>query len=307
MATNHEDKERLIRSMIGEIISLGNPGNAMPFIDRGYSVSMGEYGSYKVSKYGIAFTVYIDCNYKPYPSGIAYYKDKIYNINKKIGVSALADDMGDDIPEYKRTDEFSALIDTIKTKVDEVSGWFKSCQRLSLLGAFLQRKGCFVSYDGYSSCSFEKDGICYGAHNDYPNGWILEDRICVYKEDGTLSEWLNFADIDKVAEKCLYGMTKIGRRLTEKDRINRYTRFRVRTYASKTIKTIKWFDNFEDAKKYAYELAKEKYDNLPGDLKRYGYANPKDVSDELDLLCGYLWYKAGEGSEHYVYVCGEEE
>ena len=65
-------------------------------------------------------------------------------------------------------------------------------------------------------------------------------------------------------------------------------------------------DDFESAKKFAYENAKERAKNTPKDLKRWAYLEPKDMSETFDYLACYKYYEYSN-SAFFVFVQGEKE
>ena len=294
-------KTRSINSMIGELSSIGYQYNHKAYIDKGYKVVSDKYREIKVEKNEMTFSI---CSYDSGQCDVDYsvYVDgKYYNLNY---MDKFLNECGHLLPEYERPGEMQAVIDTIKTRVEESKGYIKNAPRIGEIGGFMRARGCYVEYDGFSVCTFEKDGICYNA--TYNDKWTLNDRISIYDLNGHLSRPFRYSTLDENAERYLTGISGLGRRLTEKDRIKDYKEFRVRTFGGKEIKTLKWFKTFEDANEYAKNTAKELYSKLPEDLKRYGYPSLRDVSDKYDLCAGYMWYNAGRGAERIVYVCGED-
>ena len=89
------------------------------------------------------------------------------------------------------------------------------------------------------------------------------------------------------------------------DKLHTYSRFRVRTYNGDELATAKWFDNFEEAKKFAYELACEKASNVRPYNRQWTVTDPKDRGTEFDLLACFIWYEY-RNSRCLVFVQGEE-
>lgn len=178
-------------------------------------------------------------------------------------------------------------------------------------GDRLYRCGYNVGYDGGSVCDFSKGFMHFRAHNDYPGGWRLEDNFAAYIGDDVLSREFSLEGtsgklvLDRDFEVIFGDIPSFGKALTEKDKIGKYTKFRVRTYIPRELDTIGWFNTFEEAKEFAYNKAKDFAESVKDDRRRYAYLNPIDVSDRYDYLAAYIWYTAGRGSEHMVFVQGE--
>ena len=220
--------------------------------------------------------------------------------------------------EYVRSEkaegQIRAIKDTynrIKDVVDRIGGWGE-------IGGRMRSEGCQVHYDGGSVCEFSKDFVKFSAHtNDYPQrGWHVEDYLSVYFEDGSVSEKFYIKDngqglfIDRDFE-LIFGaeISGFGRYYTDRELFElgkvKYDYYRVRSYVPKELSTLKTFDNFEDAKAYAYKMAKEYAESVNDNRKRYAYTNPMDYADIMDTLVAYVWYRYDRGSEHIIFVQGE--
>ena len=159
----------------------------------------------------------------------------------------------------------------------------------------------------FSVCNFSKGSVVYSAHCD--GKWSLTDNYSLYLADGVRSAEFTLYNNNRtnfnLAEVVLGGKTDFGRRLTEKDLLPTYKKFRVRTYENKYLDTAKWFDNFEDAKKYAYDLAVEKAKSVSGSNRNYAITNPRDEGEDYDMLACYCWYSYRGARHHLVFVQGE--
>jgi len=243
------------------------------------------------------------------------YKNKYYrvfDIDKRIdeliadGFTAPAD--------FKRSEETIANIERIKNLIAEAKRLVDG-RRCGELGDMLRSNGYFVEYDGSSCCTFSKDCLNFNAHYNYDkrewevewcnaflsNGELTRFRISVGRSSGD-----GYLKVDESYEG-IFGDSKIGHRLTEKDRVSEYKSFRVRSYGSRELTTLKLFKSFDDANKYAYETAKAYAEGVTDDRRRYAHRIPIDISDKYDYLAAYLWYRYDEGSSHFVFVQGEDE
>ena len=209
--------------------------------------------------------------------------------------------------DYVRPVETELAIENIKKEIEETRKLVNG-RGLGEMGGFLRSKGYFVSYDGFSVCNFSKGSIVYSAHCD--SRWELTDNFSLYLAEGVRSAEFTLYNTNrtnfKLAEVVLGGKTNFGRRQTEKDLLPTYKKFRVRTYANKYLDTAKWFDNFEDAKKFAYDLAVEKAKSVEGSNRCYAITNPRDRGEDYDMLACYCWYSYRGSANHLVFVQGEK-
>lgn len=210
---------------------------------------------------------------------------------------------------YVRIKEVDDTIELIKREIDAAKQALGGgCGER---GDRLYRLGYKVGYDGGSVCDFSKGFMHFHAHNDYPGGWRIEDSYYAYIGDDVPSREFSLNNkqrgfmLDRDFEAIFGGVPTFGRELTEKDKLDRYKEFRVRSYVPRELETLKRFDNFEDAKKFAYEEARARAESVKDDRRRYAYQSPLDVSDRYDYLAAYIWYSAGRGSEHMIFVQGE--
>jgi hypothetical protein len=208
--------------------------------------------------------------------------------------------------DYVRPVETELVIENIKKEIEETRKLVNG-RGLGKMGGFLRSKGYFVSYDGFSVCNFSKGSIVYSAHCD--GRWELTDNFSLYLAEGVRSAEFTLNNTHRtnfnLAEVVLGGKTDFGRRQTEKDLLPTYKKFRVRTYANKYLDTAKWFDNFEDAKKFAYDLAVEKAKSVEGSNRCYAITNPRDRGEDYDMLACYCWYSYRGSANHLVFVQGE--
>lgn len=205
---------------------------------------------------------------------------------------------------------------SVEAAIEDIRGRFKEARELvdgrgpGSLGDMLYRNGYFVSYDGFSVCNFSKGFLHFSARCD--GRWKLEDRYVAFVDgDDSLSEEFCLEghgelNLEDDFEAIFTDEFRFGRRVTEKERIGQYSRFRVRSYVPKELSTLKWFDSFEEAKAFALETAKRYAESVKDDRRRYAFTNPLDVSDRYDYLCAYVWYRYNRGSEHMVFVQGED-
>lgn len=258
-------------------------------------------------KKGIRFCVNMyNSNYEWYVSWGFYFGVDSYchitNIEQKID-EVIARGFKTD---YVRPVKTELVIEKIKKEIEETRKLVNG-RGLGEMGGFLRSRGYFVSYDGFSVCNFSKGSIVYSAHCE--GKWKLSDKYSLYLADGILSADFALANNNKIslnlAEVILGGKTDFGRRLTEKDLLPTYKKFRVRTYENKYLDTAKWFDNFEDAKKYAYDLAVEKAKSVEGSNRCYAITNPRDEGEDYDMLACYCWYSYHGARHHLVFVQGE--
>lgn len=285
----------------------------------GYKVTSTGFGGWYAEKNGLQFcigrysscyTLHCDRGFYVGGSGLEhgpYFR--IFEVDKRIEDILAA---GYVLPEdhYVRSVEVEVAIANIKAEIEKAKALIPG--GYGERGDKLYRNGYHVGYDGGSVCDFSKGAIHFHAHNDYPGGWKLEDRYQVYLADDIPSiDFSVYTDrylqLDRDYEAILGDRTTFGRQLTEKDKIGSYTKFRVRSYVPRELETLEWFDNFEDAKKFAYETAKRYAEGVKDDRRRYAHTNPMDVSDRFDYLAAYVWYVYDRGSEHMVFVQGENE
>jgi len=233
----------------------------------------------------------------------------IYNVDKEIEAILST---GYQLPEnhYVRNESVAACIQRIKREISEAKPLIHGS---GTLGDRLYANGCRVGYDGASVCDFTKGFIHYHAHNDYPGGWRLEDSFNVYIGDDVLSRTFTLEKaeeaflLERDFEAIFGDVPTFGRQLSEKDKVASYKKFRVRSYVPRELTTIGWFDSFEEAKTFAFEKAKKLAESVKDDRRRYAHLTPTDVSDRYDYLAAYIWYSAGRGSEHMIFVQGEYE
>ena len=208
--------------------------------------------------------------------------------------------------DYVRPIETELAVEKIKKEIEETRKLVDG-RGLGEMGGFLRSRGYFVSYDGFSVCNFSKGSVVYSAHCE--GKWKLSDKYSLYLADGILSADFALSNDNRVtlnlAEVILGGKTDFGRRQTEKDLLPTYKKFRVRTYENKYLDTAKWFDNFEDAKKFAYDLAVEKAKSVEGSNRCYAITNPRDEGEDYDMLACYCWYSYNGARNHLVFVQGE--
>ena len=314
--TNIKESAKLsLAKMIGEVrMALLAAGNkSLPvkeLAEMGYKVDRDGYWRTYAYKNGIGV-------------GIDFYSSSYtYNVNhgvfygnedvKKYCHFARIDEQIDDIlacgfvPDYTRSLQMQMFADGIKSRIEETDR-FVTTRGLGEIGAFLRSRGYSVSYDGFSWCTFSKDGILYNA--SYDKGWKLTDRFKLYVGDDILSAEFSIRDKDKTdglryIELYVGTTSSLGRELTEMDKLHTYSKFRVRTYNGDELATAEWFDDFEEAKKYAYELACEKARNVRPYNRQWTVTDPKDRGTEFDLLACFIWYEY-RNSRCLVFVQGE--
>lgn len=314
--TNIKESAKLsLAKMIGEVrMALLAAGNkSLPvkeLAEIGYKVVRDGYWRTYAYKNGIGV-------------GIDFYSSSYtYNVNhgvfygnedvKKYCHFARIDEQIDDIlacgfvPDYTRSLQMQMFADGIKSRIEETDR-FVTTRGLGEIGAFLRSRGYSVSYDGFSWCTFSKDGILYNA--SYDKGWKLTDRFKLYVGDDILSAEFSIRDKDKTdglryIELYVGTTSSLGRELTEMDKLHTYSKFRVRTYNGDELATAEWFDDFEEAKKYAYELACEKARNVRPYNRQWTVTDPKDRGTEFDLLACFIWYEY-RNSRCLVFVQGE--
>ena len=211
------------------------------------------------------------------------------------------------VATYQRPQQMQDFIDSIREKIEETAGMVRG-RGLGEIGGFMRSKGYFVSYDGSGWCTFSKDGIRYDASSDI-NGWRLKDRIRLYIIDDILTTDFAYntdARLDGLSylELFIGGETVLGREMTEMDRLHKYTKFRVRTYSNRYLDTVEWFNDFEEAKQHAYDLAVEKAKSVNPRYREWAITKPKDRGKEFDMLACFVWYECNN-SKHLVFVQGE--
>lgn len=269
------------------------------------------YGRYpSVWTYHIDFYVYIDS--MPLEDG----RSKgfhIHDLDEHIGEITASGY----VREYVRPKETEDVIATVKTKAEEYKSLIDG-RRGGELGAMLRARGCKVHYDGFSVCNFSSDFLAFSCHND--GHWRVEDYgYTVIHTDGSHSMRFNIAGDGQHLElerdfEAIFGPWKgYGRFFSEAElfRMGRLTfkRFRVRTYGDKTLDTLKYFDDYEQARHFAYDEAKRRAESVTDDRRRFAFTNPKDITDEHnDLLAVYLYYQGGpQAPKYFVFVQGEDD
>lgn len=297
-------KIRAINSLVGRILKTDYKGMSREYEEMGFSLSGHDYGKWLLTMNGITLSVreigYCgDCEV----SNEIQYGGRWYR-----NAETAADDISDeDVPRYERSEELQSLVDEIKARWEKFNGVVRSVGRYGTPAQRVRNMGGFVEYDGGSVCDFEHDGIRYSAMNGYPSdGWNLNKAVAVILSDGREIRIPDVGKLDFAAERFLYGAEGLGRRKTEKDKANEYKSFRVRTYAGRELKTLKTFDDLEEAKRYALEKARELAARIPSDLQCYAHTNPIDISDKYDCIAGWLYYSVNGRAEHIVYVYGDE-
>lgn len=215
----------------------------------------------------------------------------------------------------ERTKETIGMIQRIKDSILETKRIVAAKGGWGELGGWLRSRGYRVTYDGGSVCNFLKDGVVYCAHTADRPGWYLEDYFNAYFPDNTLSDQFSL-ETDKhhlrleESFEALFGdrLTSLGRYMTELEQVRagmiKYDSYRVRKYSSKYLTTLKTFDTFEEAKKFAYEEAKRLAASTPPDLRRYARMNPTDCGDTYDYLAMYVYYQY-DRSMHFLFVQGD--
>lgn len=230
----------------------------------------------------------------------------MYDVNTRIDDIIAA---GYTLPEepFERSAETESFIETIKADILKARKLVEG-RGGGTLGDMLRYNGYLVSYDGYSVCSFTKGCLVFHATNH--DHWRLDDNYNAIFEGEQISAPFSLDSekgfrLEEDFEAIFGENPQLGHYLTEKERLKDYKYFRVREYFPKELKTLKEFDSFEEAKKFAYEKAKEYAEGVRDDRRRFAYRDPLDVSDKYDYLAAYIWYSAGRGSEHMVFVQGE--
>ena len=300
---------RKIHKMMGEIevsLLINRCINEDELSEMGYSVTKLRYDEFEISKDGLAFPVWTKEG-RYYTSGGFYFGRQ----HTFCMMCYLPKFIGDIIkqgfnPSYERSEELQDLRDLIVSRINETIRIVADTREWTL-GGTLRRRGYFVAYDGSSVCNFVKDGIVYSAWMTESRQWKTSDSFAIYVADGVPSKKYSLFEIKDHIEGVVGNVTKLGRRMTEKDLISEYKRFRVRTYEDRTLNTIKWFDDFESARKYAYDYAVELARNVEPRYRRWAHNPPLDWSDRNDYLALYIWYMYDNGSPHAVFVQGEHE
>lgn len=300
---------RKIHKMMGEIevsLLINRCINKDELSEMGYSVTKLRYDEFEISKDGLAFPVWTKEG-KYYTSGGFYFGREhtfcmMCYLPKFIG-DIVAQGFN---PSYERSRELQVLSDLIVNRINETIRIVADTREWTL-GGTLRSRGYFVDYDGSSVCNFVKDGIVYSAYATGYRQWKVSDAFNIYVADGVPSKKCSLSNIENFIEGIMGNVTKLGRRMTEKDLLSEYKRFRVRTYWDKTLKTIKWFDDFESARKYAYDYAVELAKKVEPRYRQWAYNPPLDWSERNDYLALYIWYMYDNGSPHAVFVQGEHE
>lgn len=301
---------RKIHKMMGEIevsLLINRTINEDELSEMGYSVTKIKYYEFEISKDGLAFPVWTKEG-RYYTSGGFYFgPQRTYFYNMCYLPSSINELIKQGFnPSYERSRELQELSDLIVGRINETIRIVEGTREWTL-GNMLRRMGYFVAYDGSSVCNFVKDGIVYSAVMVGTVHWKVNDSFSIYIADGVPSKKCSLSVIKDFIEGIMGNVTKCGRRITEKDLLSEYKRFRVRTYEGKTLKTIKWFDDFESAKKYAYDYAVELAEKVEPNYRRWAHNPPLDWSDRNDYLALYIWYMHDSGYPHAVFVQGEHE
>ena len=309
MKTNIINYINLLTNEVSNIIKTSTYENREEkFKENGYKVcDRRSYSDICVKKNNLEFVVYYysgSCSYE-IGNGV-YYRGIYYNTNQYEKLAEILI-MSEWECDYERDIFATQLIETIVKEINETKSIVNG-RGLGEIGSALRYRGYFVSYDGFSVCNFSKNGILYTATNR-DRSWSVTDNFKVYLDDNTISKEFtlynsNRTKLDRDFERIFGKVRKLGKRTTEKDLLSTYKRFRVRTYGSKTLNTIAYYDNFEDAKNFAKEESIKRAKETPRDLQRFAFTNPIDISDDYDLLAGYKYYQCGN-SEFLVYVMGE--
>ena len=212
--------------------------------------------------------------------------------------------------EYERSNEMSALIAQLRKEYNETASLVNG-RGLGEIGDFLRSKGYFVGYNGFSVCNFSKGHIIYSATTTCGK-WELRKRIELFRKGDATTKSINIDSKDDSAhtldnlEIMLGTNTELGYRVTEKDRLSRYNRFKVGIETPRTYEPLRVFNNFDDAKKYAYDKAVELAKNVSGSNRQWARTNPTDKSDTYDKLAHYVFYSY-QGYEHAVEIEGWTE
>lgn len=301
---------RKIHKMMGEIevsLLINRTINEDELSEMGYSVTKIKYYEFEISKDGLAFPVWTKEG-RYYTSGGFYFgPQRTYFYNMCYLPSSINELIKQGFnPSYERSRELQELSDLIVGRINETIRIVEGTREWTL-GNMLRRMGYFVAYDGSSVCNFVKDGIVYSAVMVGTVHWKVNDSFSIYIADGVPSKKCSLSVIKDFIEGIMGNVTKCGRRITEKDLLSEYKRFRVRTYEGKTLKTIKWFDDFESAKKYAYDYAVELAEKVEPNYRRWAHNPQLDWSDRNDYLALYIWYMHDSGYPHAVFVQGEHE
>ena len=280
------------------------------FNENGFKIIDNGYMKVGVSKGGIiielsSYISYGTCGFR----NAQPFDDWYYNLSSIENTIGHLLNYGFTCQEYTQSIKVATLIEEIKQEINETQKLVNG-RGLGEIGDMLRYKGYFVSYNGFSVCNFSKGHIIYVAscHN---GKWKLGDKFSLYLENGKISRTFYINNPTKTLnieylERIVGSNPKLGYRVTEMDKLHTYKRFRVRTYGAKYLETIAWFDDFESAKKFAYENAKERAKNTPKDLKRWAYLEPKDMSETFDYLACYKYYEYSN-SAFFVFVQGEKE
>lgn len=275
----------------------------------GYCLENGMFQNKYAIKDGIKVCIEYHNSNGTYDAAYGFY----YGLDHRYCHFASIDEKIDDIlacgfsSVYIRSQEMQSFIDTLKSKIDETRSLIAN-RGIGPIGGTLQSKGYLVTYNGSSWCTFSKDGIQYNA--SCTRRWELTDRITLYVDDDVLSADFSVEESSKInglkyLELFVGDQMTLGRELTEMDKLPRYKKFRVRTSDGEYLDTVKWFEDFEEAKKYAYDLAVEKAKNVKPYCREWANTDPKDRGKQYDLLACYVWYECNH--RHYlVFVQGEE-
>jgi hypothetical protein len=170
----------------------------------------------------------------------------------------------------------------------------------------------------------------FSAHQDYNGGWqspwILSQKvgICIEKygwssilphnrranaEHGIYDVSVNeFEEFYTNACNRVHDVIEISKHQTPMERVETFSKFTVYKGGGGRYQTIWEYDNFEDAKKRAYDLAQEectKGKERRDDISRYYHSKPVDITNNHphDIIA-FEFYLYDEYS-YYVAVSGE--
>lgn len=314
---NTESAKLSIAKMIGEVrMALLTTGNkSIPekeLSELGYEVIRDGYWRTYAYKNGIGVGIdFYNSNYTYNVNhGVFYGNEDVKKYCHFAGIDEQIDDIlaCGFVPDYTRSQQMQAFADEIKSRIEETDR-FVTTRGLGEIGAFLRSRGYLISYDGSSWCTFSKDGVLYNASCDNKK-WKLTDRFQLFVNDDVLSAEFSIWDTSRIdglryLELYIGTTSSLGKELTEMDKLHTYSKFRVRTYNGDELATAEWFDDFEKAKKFAYELACEKARNVRPYNREWAITNPRDRGKEFDMLACFIWYEYRH-SRCLVFVQGEK-
>lgn len=311
---NKTNAIRYITSLFGEVENIVNTTDSTnlyeTFEKNGFKVINNGYMNVFLSKGGIAIKISSYLSYGLYSfNNINKYDNWYYDLSRIEDTIEHLLNFGFTCDEYTQSIKIATLIEELKEEIAKTKKLVNG-KGLGEIGDMLRNNGYFVSYNGFSVCNFSKGHIIYRAHCNLGK-WELLDDFRLYLENDKVSKsfYLDKGPLPyriDCLERIIGNNPKLGYRVTEMDKLHTYKRFRVRTYGAKYLETIAWFDDFESAKKFAYETAKERAKNIPNDLKRWAYTTPKDMSETFDYLACYKYYEYSN-SAFFVFVQGEKE